>query len=169
PGPNGYYQSPWYPYYDPYWQWIRAAAASNAGLGPRSFDGWPPNAVPPALHPHLPPPPPPSSAQIPMPPSTNAPLSALLSPYAGPTRRRIQQQKLAAARQLQRQQQQQQLHQHHHGQHGQGQEGAGRQVLRGISLQDLPSRTRSDSEGVYHTREYSASRPSLVQMTGATS
>ncbi|VDN96095.1 unnamed protein product [Rodentolepis nana] len=166
PGPNGYYQPSWYPYYDPYWQWIRAATGSSAGLEPRSFDGWPPSVVPPTPpHPHLPPPPPPPSTQIPMPPSTNAPLSALLSPYAGPTRRRIQQQKLAAARQLQRQQQQ--LQQHHR--HGQGHGGAGRQVLRGISLQDLPSRTRSDSEGVGHTLEYSASRPSLVQMTGATS
>ncbi|VDM32046.1 unnamed protein product [Hydatigera taeniaeformis] len=163
---SGYYQPPWYPYYDPYWQWLRAATGvaasgtiSSTGVGPRAV-GWFPNSVPP-------PPPPP----LPLSTLTNAPLSAMLSPYAGPTRRRIQQQKLAATRQLQRQQQ-----------HLDGHEGSGltskRQVIRGVSLQDLPSRTRSDSEGGFllkpgfgidHTREYSASRPSLVQMVAATS
>nr|CDS19063.1 merlin:moesin:ezrin:radixin [Echinococcus granulosus] len=160
---SGYYQPPWYPYYDPYWHWLRAATgvvasctASSTGVEPRTV-GWSPNAVPP-------PPPPP----LPLPTLANVPLSAMLSPYAGPTRRRIQQQKLAATRQLQRQQRFQQ--------HLDCQEGAGlpsgRQVIRGVSLQDLPSRTRSGSEsgfGVDHTREYSASRPSLVQMVAATS
>lgn len=135
---SGYYQPPWYPYYDPYWHWLRAATgviasgtASTTGVGPRTV-GWSPDAVPP-------PPPPP----LPLPTLTNAPLNAMLSPYAGPTRRRIQQQKLAATKQLQRQQQ---LQQHLDGQEGTGL-SPGRQVIRGVSLQDLPSRTRSGSEG----------------------
>ncbi|VDK31467.1 unnamed protein product [Taenia asiatica] len=160
---SGYYQPPWYPYYDPYWHWLRAATgviasgtASTTGVGPRTV-GWSPNAVPP-------PPPPP----LPLPTLTNAPLNAMLSPYAGPTRRRIQQQKLAATKQLQRQQQ---LQQHLDGQESAGL-SSGRQVIRGVSLQDLSSRTRSGSEGgfgINHAREYSASRPSLVQMVAATS
>ncbi|KAL5108249.1 hypothetical protein TcWFU_010086 [Taenia crassiceps] len=160
---SGYYQPPWYPYYDPYWHWIRAATgviasgtASTTGVGPRAV-GWSPNAVPP------PPPPPLLLSTL-----TNAPLNAMLSPYAGPTRRRIQQQKLAATKELQRQQQ---LQQHLGGQEGSGL-SSGRQVIRGVSLQDLPSRTRSGSEGGFgidHTREYSASRPSLVQVAAATS
>uniref|UniRef100_A0A5K3F0W6 FERM domain-containing protein n=1 Tax=Mesocestoides corti TaxID=53468 RepID=A0A5K3F0W6_MESCO len=149
PGPP-YFQPAWLPYYDPYWNWMRATAgsasvaASSTGLESRAVR-WPP-AVPPA--PVV---------------TANASLNAMLSPYAGPTRRRMHQQKMAAAKQLQKQQ---------HQQPAEGQAFAQlppkRQVYRGISLQDLPSRTRSDSETVGHARERSASRPSLVRADAST-
>lgn len=132
--PQTSYYPPWAPFYDPYWNWMRAAAAASAaasstGIGPRTVRM--PQAAP------QPQPPPPAVI------AGNAPLNAMLSPYAGPTRRRLHQQKMAAAKQLQKQQQQQQ--QRLHG-HGDAQLPPKRQVYRGVSLQDLPSRTRSDSE-----------------------